>query len=241
MDEDSRLSGWRPEEGFLFQNFPVGKDDVVADIGCGTGELVGQCADFGAKLIAVDIDPRNVDVVREKLKAKGADFEAYVSDAAPLPLPDGVATRIISTEVIEHVDDVNLFFAELVRIGKPGALYLLSVPAPETELLLKRIAAPAAFEKPNHVRIVGRKEFAEIVRNAGLIIEQRAFFGFVHSLQWLMFWLDDEPNTELIRIAWQQLWGDILKTRNGPLLKSILDGALPKQQVILARKPEALP
>ncbi len=230
------LSGWRPADGFLFEHFPVGEDDVVADIGCGTGDLIVQCADFGARLIAVDIDPLNIQTVRERLRARGSDFEAFVSDAAPLPLPDGAATRVISTEVIEHVDDVRAFLAELARIGRPGARYLLSVPAPETERLLTHIAAPEAFQKPNHVRIVGRQEFADLVTGAGLVVEHRAFFGFVHSLQWLMFWLDDEAKTASIRSSWRQLWSDLLKTRNGPLLKSILDGALPKQQVIVARK-----
>ena len=40
---------------------------------------------------------------------------AIVTDANPLPLADETATKVISTEVIEHVDDVQRFLREFAR------------------------------------------------------------------------------------------------------------------------------
>ncbi|WP_215199644.1 methyltransferase domain-containing protein, partial [Escherichia coli] len=45
------------------------------------------------------------------------ELECLVSDCDPLPLADATATRVVSTEVIEHVDDPRQFLAELVRVG----------------------------------------------------------------------------------------------------------------------------
>src|SRR3546814_7988741 len=50
------------------------------------------------------------DVCSSDLRARlsieaGGTHAALVSDANPLPLEDGMATRVICTEVLQHVDD----------------------------------------------------------------------------------------------------------------------------------------
>lgn len=55
--------------------------------------------------------------------------------------------------------------AELVRVGQPGAQYLLTVPDPVAETVQKNLAPDSYFQKPNHIRIFQRDEFEQLVRS----------------------------------------------------------------------------
>lgn len=226
-----------PRDGVMFEGFPIARDDVVIDVGCGDGKRILECAKTGAKVIATDIRPDAIEIVSGQLSAIGADFEAFVSDAAPLPLADESATRVISTQVIEHVDDPYAFLAELVRIGRPGALYFLSAPDAAGDHLVKRIAHPSAFEKPHHIRIIQRGEFGDMVTQTGLIIERRAIINFADLMSWLLLWVDEDAKSQQLRAQWHALWNDVLDAPGGARLEAILDEALPKDQIIVARKP----
>ena len=237
---DSLLSGWFIEQANeLFKGFPITADDVVLDVGCGEGEIASFCAARGAAIIVTDSDPEKISIAKNRLAGTAArSVEALVSDSCPLPIAGNVASVVISTEVLEHVDDPSAFLAELARVGRPGARYLLAVPDPVAETLQKSVAPQLYFEKPNHVRIVGREEFAGMVRAAGLVVERRASYGFFSSLWWLMLWLSaDTAARENVQAHWSQTWNALLDTPNGMLLKNALDNFMPKSQLIIARKP----
>lgn len=239
---DEYLSGWyRRETGELLEGFAIGPEDVVIDVGCGDGHMVHFCASRGAEVIFVDVDAEkvaNVEELMRKLPARAAT--PVVSDANPLPLPDGCASKVIATEVLEHVDDPEQFMRELVRIGAPGAQYLLSVPDPVCESVQKPIAAPAYFEKPNHIRIFGRTEFDELVRRSGLVIERRVQYGFYWSIWWCLFWACkqdlSDPWHPLLQ-NWDKTWGSLLELPDGMRIKRALDEFMPKSQAVVARKP----
>lgn len=239
---DEYLSGWyRRETGDLLEGFQVGAGDLVVDVGCGDGHMTHFCASRDAAVVFVDVDAAKVAKVNELLRRLPARATLpLVNDANPLPLPDACATRVIATEVLEHVDDPRQFMGELVRIGKPGARYLLTVPDPASENAQKPIAAPAYFERPNHVRIFGREEFDALVTDAGLVIERRVHYGFYWSIWWCLFWacrqdLLDPWHTVLQN--WDRTWGSLLELPDGPRIKRALDEFMPKSQALVARKP----
>lgn len=91
---------------------------------------------------------------------------------------NNIASNIVCTEVIKHVEAPDRFLAELVRIGKPGAQYLLTAPDPEGEKLQKHFAPASYFEHPNPIRIIERGEFGHRVEQPGLIIEKQEPYGF---------------------------------------------------------------
>ena len=239
---DAVLSGWyQSETGELFKGLVISSDDVVVDVGCGDGGTARFCAGRGASMIVTDIDPTKVEATERSLADTPArSVRAMVSDSNPLPIEDGTASVVISTEVLEHVDDPAQFLSELARIGRSGARYLLTVPDPVAEALQKHLAHPSYFAKPNHVRIIQRDEFAELVSAAGLVIEQRSSYGFYWSLWWLMFWtteVDFIGAPHPVFDNWARTWTALLDTPQGETVKRVLDNFMPKSQVILARKP----
>ena len=240
--QDARLSGWFLEEtSELFSGFPIHAQDHVVDVGCGEGGFISFCAQRGAEVTFVDLDADKVTETQNRLQASPArGIHGVVSDASPLPLPDDHFDKVICTEVMEHVDDPTAFISELVRVGKPGAHYLLSVPDIASETVQQQVAPPLYFEKPHHIRIFSREEFTALVEDAGLIVEQQTCYGFFWSMFWAFFWTCDhdlsEPWHPLLQ-QWGQTWQTLMSMRDGPRIKQALDQALPKSQVIIARKP----
>jgi len=239
---DIHESGWyRHNLREVYKGFRIDPCDTVLDVGCGDGGMVHFCANFCDHVIVADIDPVKVASAEKRLRRQPVrTVTALVSDAHPLPLDDETATKVISTEVIEHVDDPAQFLRELVRVGKPGAQYLLSVPDAAAEYVQKRIAPEASFQKPNHIRILQRQEFAELVSNAGLIIESQVFYGFFWAMFYSLFWpcnTDYDAPRHPVLDSWCATWKGLLDLPQGQIVKEALDAVMPKSQVIIARKP----
>lgn len=239
---DAVLSGWfNQETDEVYTGFKITAEDVMLDVGCGDGGTVHFGGMRGAKIIIADIDAAKVEATRQRLiDTPARDVECHVTDCNPLPIADATATRVVSTEVIEHVDDPAQFLAELVRVGKPGALYLLSVPHPSSEDLQTGIAAPEYFQKPNHVRIISEEQFKTMVSDAGLEVLSHSQYGFYWSIWMLLFWeakVDFSNADHPMLHHWADTWRLVLDSPRGAQIKQALDAVVAKSQVIIARKP----
>ncbi len=240
---DAIEGGWlNPTTGEICPNFSVSRGDMVVDVGCGGGSYSHFCASQGAHVTLVDVDAEAIARASRLLGTipEAPRFEGRVTDGKTLPIPNGAADRVICTEVFEHVEDPVAMAKELVRIGRSGALYMLSCPAPGAEAIFKRIAHPSYFERPNHIRIIGTEEFADLVDGAGLVIEQRLNHNFYSLMHWVLFWacppLSESMDHPLLD-SWARTWSTLLEQPQGPLVKRALDDLLSKSQVIIARKP----
>ncbi len=238
---DANQSGWfNKETGELFEGFKIEPDDVFLDVGCGDGGACHFAASQKAHVIASDIDPKKVESVRRRLaRSPARGFDAIVSDSNPLPLADGTATKVISLEVIEHVDDPVQFLSELVRVGKPGAQYMITCPDPVAESLQRTLAPPAYWAKPNHVRVLEREELGTLIEKVGLTIEHRGQYSFFWAVYWVLFWAADQefgqPDKPLLQ-HWTNTWHALITNPKAGHIKKALDGFMPKSQIVVARK-----
>ena len=239
---DACMSGWfNTETGELLEGFPIRAEDTVLDVGCGEGPFTHFCAKMRAEVIFADINPDRVSAVEHLLKDSPARaLHPLVTDGNPLPLPDMHVDKVIAMEVLEHVDVPADFIKELVRVGKPGALYLITVPDAASEGVQKQLAPPAHFEKPNHINIFSRNEFERLVLDAGLVIERRSYYGFYWAVWWAFFWVCKKdlssPDHPLLN-NWARTWAALLEEPGGAQVKQALDNVMPKSQAIIARKP----
>jgi acetyltransferase-like isoleucine patch superfamily enzyme/SAM-dependent methyltransferase len=241
--KDDALAGWyNHEKGELASGFPIGADDVVLDVGCGIGGMATFCAQRGSQIILVDSDSSNLGQARARLSVyPRLRLQTHVSDAHQLPLATDSVSRVICTEVLEHVEDPAAVMAELFRVGQPGALYLITVPGTAQEMLQKRLAHPSYFEKPNHIRIFDPQSFADLVGASGLTIEHRMSHGFFWSIWMALFWQAGVPLSNASSHPsldfWARTWAEVLKSDQARHVQTVLDEFLPKSQIIVARKP----
>lgn len=240
--QDAVLSGWFDESnGRLFKNFVIEDTDIVLDVGSGNGGVAHFCGQFCDNIIITDINSHNARNAYDVLQKTNCNYKAaIVSDSMPLPIADSSINKIISMEVIEHVDNPAAFLQELYRVGTHGALYLISAPAGISELLQQGIAADEHFQPPNHIQIFDNNELTELIEKQGFIVEYVEYDGFYWTMWWLMFWCDGQPLSQpwsnLLQ-AWPRLWSDLMKTNNFAALREKLNNAMPKTQIIIARKP----
>ncbi|WP_395748097.1 methyltransferase domain-containing protein [Prosthecobacter sp.] len=114
---------------------------VIFDGGAGSGEFLRRAMALGfSKGIALEYDAENFS----KLQANaGRDPRVQIMQESLLaiPLPDASVDVVMSTQVIEHIEDHEKAAAEMCRILKPGGHAVITVPRP-----------PEPFAQPDHVR-----------------------------------------------------------------------------------------
>lgn len=196
---------------------------------------------MGARVTAVDLNEALLADLADALESVAPGrARTIVGNASTIPVESNFATRIICTEVLEHVEDTATVLSELFRIGKPGALYLISVPGEQQENLQKLVAHPSYFAAPNHIRIIGQEQLVQMVGDAGLDVLSVDQQGFFWSIWMALWWTTKRPLHQADHPAlkhWESAWDAILNEEDGPWLKRQLDSFLPKSVVLVARKP----
>jgi len=245
--QDRVREGWfNGETGELARGVTIRPSHTVIDVGCGDGGFIGFCARQGAEVIFIDRDEARLAATEERIRQSPARaYRAIVSDCDPIPLDDGCGDVVICTEVLEHVADPAAFLAELVRIARPGATLLLTVPDARSETFVAATAPPSYFQEPNHIRIFSAEQFEDLVLSAGLSVESHQYMGCFWSVYWPLAWLTCEPgspglpinNPHPITEHWTRLWAEVQRHPGGSKIRDALNTLLPKSQSIVARKP----
>jgi SAM-dependent methyltransferase len=110
----------------LAQWAPCEPDDVVIDVGCGTGANLASLAG-DAFAVGVDVSGEAIDLARRRYPGL-----RFVHGSAPRDLPAKLLARarlIMLNDVLEHVQDDFALLNDLVEAARPGARFLLTVPA----------------------------------------------------------------------------------------------------------------
>ncbi len=103
------------------------RDDVVLDLGCGTGDLAEMAAESGATVIG--IDPSAGMLTGMKQRDTGA--QPLRADASQLPVRDGGASVVLSGFALRNFVSIEAVFADMTRALRPGGrIVLLEVDQP---------------------------------------------------------------------------------------------------------------
>jgi len=103
-----------------------------------------------------------------RLNARGG--LAREGGISALPFGDGTFDLVLACDVIEHVADDRLAFAELTRVLKPAGVLIFSVPL--------HAAHWTVFDDyVGHARRYAPAALLELIASHGLAIEQSAVFG----------------------------------------------------------------
>ena len=107
----------------------------VLELGCAAGLLTEQLADRGADVLAVDREPRMVELARARLAGRAdvavADLEDPFDDIAT-----GSVDVVVASLVLHYVEDWAPLLAELHRVLVPGGVLVFSVHHPITGWIL---------------------------------------------------------------------------------------------------------
>jgi SAM-dependent methyltransferase len=235
-----------------FDQLGLRPGDRVLDVGSGFGRHVYECARRGAHVVALDYAADEVAQTNDTL---GAMIEAgeitadkligvVRGDARRLPFRDDCFDVVITSEVLEHIQDDVAAIADMVRVLKPGGRFAATVPAWFPELVNWKLSdeyhAPKAVG--GHVRIYSRTELAAKLRAAGLAVDGYHRAHALHSPYW---WVkcavgvrnDDHPVVAKYRKFLE--WDIIEQPTSTKLADRILSPVIGKSSVHYATKPKA--
>ncbi len=112
----------------ILQHVPA-EARTILDVGCGNGWVARELLPSKGAVISFDLALQNAAGALERYPAP--NHVAVVGDAFDLPFRDGSLDAIVSSEVMEHVPDVPLYLANLIRVVKPGGTIVISTPYDE--------------------------------------------------------------------------------------------------------------
>jgi SAM-dependent methyltransferase len=115
MDHLSTLRHYELET--VLRRFPSPGSRVI-EIGGGTGWQARILADHGYRVDSVDINHPSGEIF----------FPVQLYDGCVLPFPDKCFDIVFSSNVLEHVTDLDRLLREMIRILKPGGKMIHVLP-----------------------------------------------------------------------------------------------------------------
>ncbi|MFI3303530.1 MAG: methyltransferase domain-containing protein [Rikenellaceae bacterium] len=145
-----------PSDNFVYQRSRLAYhfaskhiEGRVLEIGTGSGYGIDIIAPHATKFTTIDKTLPNVDSDH----SIPDNLEMITATVPPIPFPDASFDRVVSFQVIEHIEMDTEFVAEVYRVLKPGGLFIVSTPN-----------APMSLTRnPWHVREYTAKEFKALL------------------------------------------------------------------------------
>lgn len=224
---------------------------MFLDAGAGFGRHAFEAARQGATVYALDWAQEEVAATRymfdgmvKSNEIPPANFGgALRGDATRLPFPDNTFDCVVTSEVLEHIQNDVAAIAELHRVLKPGGTLGVTVPTwwPEkiNWMLSDEYHAPKSVG--GHVRIYSATELKAKLRAAGLEVRGSHHAHALHSPYW---WLkcavgptkNDHPLVAKYRkfLEWDIIEGPT-STR---IAEKVLSPILGKSFIVYSQKPK---
>jgi 2-polyprenyl-6-hydroxyphenyl methylase/3-demethylubiquinone-9 3-methyltransferase len=143
--------------------------DCVLDAGCGAGTIAAEAAQFCAHVHAVDASAEMTRLAR-RLALPRVDVET--ASIETLSLRPARYDVILSSSVLEYLDDLDAEVARLADLLKPGGHLIFSLPNADSyhRWLERAVFALTGFPRYYaHVRhVVTPERVADILAGAGL-------------------------------------------------------------------------
>lgn len=136
----------------------------IADLGCGTGLLLGELVEKGYDMSGIDMHPSHLI----KLLQRHPKVLLAQSNVENTPFKDASFDAVLLLDVLEHVDDEKTL-AEAYRLLKRGGIVLILTPAYSWLWGLRDVNA-------GHLRRYSRKKLRVLVETQHFILEEERYY-----------------------------------------------------------------
>ncbi|WP_294621777.1 class I SAM-dependent methyltransferase [uncultured Roseovarius sp.] len=147
--------------------------DSVLEIGCGTATTALTLAPKVARILATDASAEMVRIGRERAEAEGVDnieiLQARIDDPR---LASGAHDVVMAFSLLHLVDDLDATLAQVVRMLKPGGLFISKTPCLKAMWYLRPVLPVLRLlgKAPGGVAFLSPDALAAAIRWAGFEI-----------------------------------------------------------------------
>lgn len=156
------------EVGKLVKKFLI-HNTVFLDIGCGDLSLV-RFLPRNLWYNAIDISLSEFHLKR--VLNRRERINVALASATSIPLDSNSISLAVSTEVLEHIQDIDKALSEIYRILKPGGIFIISIPNNYCYKYQKK------GPHPEHINNWTFKQFKEYMIHKGFIYLEGYMRGF---------------------------------------------------------------
>lgn len=205
----------------------------ILDIGSGPGRHTA--AAYGLeKVTAIGADLSHDDLLAAKERLQNHDLMGWhgggswglsTADITRLPFKDDAFDTVICSEVMEHIPDDQAAARELVRVAKPGADVVVTVPRFWPEKICWLLAEDYSHANQGHIRIYRKKTLIRLLEENGLTYQGCHHAHSLHSPYWWLKCLVGPTDSQhpAVRLYHRFLVWDIMEK---PALTRLMDGLL---------------
>ena len=160
-------AGWLERPGreraertdLLIENLPLAADDVVADIGAGTGYFAFPVAERvpEGRVLAVDIQPEMLAMIRERRAGTGIDnVEPILGSEEDPNLPENAVDLIYIVDAYHEFSHPQEMGEAMVRALVPGGrLILVEYRAEDPRVPIKRLHKMSEAQAKREMAAIG--------------------------------------------------------------------------------------
>lgn len=123
---DRKIIKWMPwaQKGYPLLSSVIDYSTLwgkqVLDIAVGTGWTTEQFVRAGARVTAVDLTPKAVELTKKRLALNNLTADVRVADAQKLPFADESFDYVLAFGCLMHMPNTDGAIAEIHRVLKPG-------------------------------------------------------------------------------------------------------------------------
>lgn len=159
LDRLESIHWWYESRRRLLSNWTLSLIPAcdILDLGSASGGNTKVLLDLGFQVTSLEFSQVGVDLQ----KAKG--IKVIKGDARNTGLRSSTFDAVICLDVLEHIEEDFQVILEILRVSKPGAKFLFSVPEDPT-------LWSSHDEAVSHVRRYTREQFQKLLMENGLSI-----------------------------------------------------------------------
>ncbi len=125
------------------------KEDVILDVGAGTGVIASKVAAMCDEVFALEPRQDRVDYMKRKFP----EVKAFDGVAENVQFPESYFTKIYSVSAFHHFRDQDQAVSEFDRILKPGGIALIHELYPKSSIAkMERRISKMNFQTPESLK-----------------------------------------------------------------------------------------
>lgn len=121
-------------------------DSRGLDVGCGDGVLLYKIKKMDGQIFGLDKEPEGLRLAEKQLDSRGVSSGGLIEGSCyNIPLRTNSLDYVTAIELIEHLNDVDTFLKEILRVLRPEGYFVCTTPNRE------RDQDPSEVRDPFHV------------------------------------------------------------------------------------------